>query len=70
MITENSSIVTQFEQYLEEQSTVRPNQKPYYVKWVKTYLSSISSLKNLLRCFTKNIFYCSHNTLPRLISEL
>ena len=47
MITKKSTMLTEFEHYLEEQSTLKPNQKPYYIKWVKMYLSSVPSPKNL-----------------------
>ncbi len=47
MMPKNSTILTEFEQYLEQRSAIRPNQKPYYIKWVKMYPGSVPSLKNL-----------------------
>jgi len=38
-MTRNSTILKHFEQYLREQSVVRPTQQPYYVRWVQMYLN-------------------------------
>lgn len=47
MMPQNSTILTEFEQHLKRRSAIRPNQQPYYIKWVKMYLSAVPSLKNL-----------------------
>ena len=43
-MTRNSTILNDFEQFLKKQSVVRPNQQPYYIRWVQMYLDANTSL--------------------------
>ena len=55
-MTRNSTILNDFEQFLKKQSVVRPNQQPYYIRWVQMYLDANTSLDGLGKSVTVKQF--------------
>ena len=38
-----ANIITEFQEYLKAQTTVRPNKQPFFIKWVDMYMSTIKA---------------------------
>lgn len=60
MNQQTSAILAEFEHFLHEQNTVRPNQRPFYVQWVKRYLSFVDTEEWLPE----------GDTIPRFLNSL
>jgi len=55
-MTRNSTILNDSEQFLKEQSVVRPNRQDYYVRWVQMHLDANTSLDGLGKSVTVKQF--------------